>query len=364
MELNTYRLPISWTSKGQDWENPKADIADYVMAIREAIIERCMAANITPKDATLRITADVCVLEEAGNAMLGDIRKLIPQFINLDYYEYDEDYSDFPHYWTWEEIVNQEGCEIFREFTKGQPIKDSVITLKAMYKVLNLLRYHDVDNPKVVRYTGSGSIHDPPFGTATSEAISEANNLTEKELDFIPDFVQSWSGNTHYHDHELDESGEWVKKDGYCGYAKQQYFKLISFDKRIPDRGCKLVTLVVAKALDEPLNYSNELQSTTFSSNGSAIKEGVNFFYDTIPATPPNDLEIIGGHDKQIPVNKTVPKSDFDADGNPICRRSTILGYEGSIYMFVDYGTYAFRFFEKVNFNEGDSEETSLTTNT
>lgn len=349
MELNTYRLPINWNGKGQDWENPKADIADYIMAIREAIIERCIVANITPKSDTLRITADACILEEAGNAMLADIRSLIPEFINLDYYEYQKDYSDFPHYWTFEEIVNQEGCEIFRQFTKGQPIKDSVITLKAMYKVLNLLRYHDVDNPKVIRYYGSGSIHDPPFNSANTESIKGARELTETKLSTIPDFVQSWSGNTHYHD-RVYEDGKVVKRNGYCGYAKQEYFKLVSFDKRIPDRGCKLVTLLVAKPLDEPLSYSSELQSTTFSSSGSNIKEGVNFFYSTVPASLLNDLEIIGGHNKQIPVNTVVPISDFDEDGRAICRRSTITGYEAYVYMLVDYGTYAFRFSEEVDF--------------
>ena len=346
MELSKYRIPFNWFGKGQTWDNPKPDLADYVMAIRDAIIERCIVANGSPSDAVLSISPDVIVTAEQGNALLNEIRYLIPYFINFDY-PYAEDYSDFPHYWTWDEMVNQPGHEIFRRFTVGELFEDSITTFKAMFKVLNLLRYRPVEYPEVKLYEGSGSRHDPPFNTSVNDALNEAAEIDEDDENEIPNYICSWSGNTHYHD-QVNKDGEIVKEDGYCGYANQRYFKLVRFRKRIPNRGCRLVTIIIANKLNEPLSYSSELEKSTFDSGNSGIKEGVNILQKTVVANDSEDVEYLVGLENNIPLNRDVPKSHFDHDdSSKTIRRSTIRGFEATVYMCIDYGVYSFSFFDE-----------------
>ncbi len=40
MEIRDYEIPTSWNDKGMDWDNPDLTSVDYIMALKEAIIER------------------------------------------------------------------------------------------------------------------------------------------------------------------------------------------------------------------------------------------------------------------------------------------------------------------------------------
>ena len=47
MEVIEYEVPTSWNSNGMDWNAPDPRRADYVMAIREALMERAAAAHLS-----------------------------------------------------------------------------------------------------------------------------------------------------------------------------------------------------------------------------------------------------------------------------------------------------------------------------
>ena len=46
MEVIEYETPESWEDKGMNWNTPDPCNADYVMAIRQALMERCAAALV------------------------------------------------------------------------------------------------------------------------------------------------------------------------------------------------------------------------------------------------------------------------------------------------------------------------------
>ena len=45
MEVIEYETPESWEDKGMNWNTPDPANVDYVMAIRQAIMERCAALH-------------------------------------------------------------------------------------------------------------------------------------------------------------------------------------------------------------------------------------------------------------------------------------------------------------------------------
>lgn len=47
MEVIEYEFPESWDDRGMDWNAPDPRRADYVMAIRQALMERAAAAHVT-----------------------------------------------------------------------------------------------------------------------------------------------------------------------------------------------------------------------------------------------------------------------------------------------------------------------------
>ena len=45
MEVIEYEIPTHWEDKGMNWNTPDPTNADYVVAIREALLERCAALH-------------------------------------------------------------------------------------------------------------------------------------------------------------------------------------------------------------------------------------------------------------------------------------------------------------------------------
>ena len=113
MAVIEYEMPDSWNAKGMDWNSPDPRKADYVMAIRQALMERCAALHTSVDSRVLKISPYKTVSRTAVAGILDTISRLARNFVNLDWEEFEEDYSDFPKMWTYGDLVQERNCRLY-----------------------------------------------------------------------------------------------------------------------------------------------------------------------------------------------------------------------------------------------------------
>lgn len=345
MEVIDYEMPGSWDAKGMNWKNPDPGKADYVMAIRQALLERAAVLGHPVSFDVFKISPYRPVSRAALGACVREIRAMAPSFVNREWDDYEDDLSDYPKMWTYRELVQSDGCGVY-EFAKPCDfVRNGAEWLKSIRRALDKLT--------AIRCTGaSGSViarggakHDPPFGEAIGTALEIAMKATPQEYRGSLDVnVYGWSGNTHWQwpmpkkDEEEDggDDEEEESKNGYCGFAESRAYTITSVANRLVGRDCEVLLATYARRSYEPVPFSSVLDTTIYDSGRSGIKEGTSF-RAPIHVTYGKKLEIKIGDPDAIPRNSTVPKSEWDEDGNMIARHSARTGYEATVKGVLDY---------------------------
>lgn len=347
MEVIEYEEPESWDDKGMNWNDPDPRNADYVMAIRRALMERYAVIHSSMPSGVLRISPWKTVSISQIGDIVSAIRWLCSSFVNEGYSEYKEDYSDFPKMWTYRDLIQEEGCGLY-EFPKtGDFCEHGGEILKRIKNALDKLTVIRCPGGSGVQHSRSGSRHDPPFGESIGDAMDMAmdpeRGYQKNTFTRLPATIYAWSGNTHWKcprpkeegDSGGDEDDE-NNKDGYCGYAEAVGYNFKRITNWLLGASLDLVVYVNITAPQGPVPYSQELTTSTFDAGESNFKRG--FSKSTFSVKDAMDVDINVGNIDSIPKNSTVPSSDFDDEGNATHRRSAKRGYEGKLWFLSDYG--------------------------
>ena len=337
-----YVEPKSWDDKGMDWNNPDPRRADYVMAIRGALMERAAAAHCSLDRAIKDVRPYAPVSIEALIGLLGDIRDLAPYYVNVEWTDYKEDMSDFPRMWTYRDLVNTVGCELYLTPCGGDILENGGAWLRRFRAAIDRLTTIRCTTAWGATRSRSGSIHDPPFnesiGGAMEKAFGERQPSTGT-FSKMPSSYSAWSGNTHWKCPQPLDEGEqdWEGNvDGYCGYAESSEFTVTRVRNWLVGRTPDFVGYSLVGAPTEPVPYSQELATSIFDPGESGSREGLTIRREQIES--PSSMSLTFGYADSIPQNGTVPQSDFDEEGYAIHRRSAKRGYEAKFWAFLDYG--------------------------
>ena len=344
MEVIEYEEPRSWDDLGMDWNDPDPRRACYILALRNAFLER-MAA---PQDGYLtyennivrKISPWKAVNTDALRAIVSELEYLCRFYYNLDPEAYKDDFSDFPKVMRLGDIVSAEDCEAFMNASRGAILDHGGEWLR---KIKNAIcRLHVVQCYEAWRktFTRSGSEHDPPFdesiGKAMERAFAEGQPSEGEFKRSIPKTIYAWSGNNHWKCPRPDYEGDPEdNKDGYCGYAYSVAYRFRRIRRWLAGSEVDLVVAAVVGKPTNPTGYSNELATSVFDAGESGFDEGLNIVRTHVD--DPLDFEFDFGNVDSIPRNEVVPQSDFDSEGNATWRRSAKRGYEGKMYTFLDY---------------------------
>ncbi len=329
MEIIEYTPPTTWNDKEMNWELPNLACIDYIMALKEAIIERAILVNYRPDSALFSIMPYRPMTVKTLNVIREAIYRLAPYFVNLEFDDYEDDLSDFPKMWSYADLIEDESCRICEYPGHGALLQDFVAWFQAARNAINKLTAIEFHNIEGKILTRSGSEHDPPFQESINTAISEAMDGDPNEGTFssFPQEFYAWSGNTDY---KKDKKG----KHGYCGYAYSKEIIIQKSSKPHPTAECDLIFHYMVAKPQDALSYSEELQYSVLDLGDSGLETGV--FTKVVRWSNDMELDISIGNVNSIPKNSTVPSSDF-SDNNRV-RRSAKTGYEGIVYCILDFG--------------------------
>lgn len=340
MEVIRYEAPESWDDKGMDWNAPDPANADYAMAIRQAVLERCAALRAAPDRRVLAVSPWKAVSRTAVAGLADAVARLAPSFVNLEWEEFADDYSDFPRMWTYGDLIQDPGCRLCEFAPYGSLREGGGEWLRRIRNALDRLTVVRAGTVYGVAYARNGSRHDPPFGEAIGDAMDEAmKRKAESVLNGrFPTSAFAWSGNTHWRcpDPEGDADDE-DNVDGYCGYAQSRAYRITAARSWLLGAKFDVFAAVVATRPTGPAPYSAQLDTSTFDAGESGLKEGLNWT-GRVRADDPYAFVLDIGHADSIPQNGTVPQSEFDGEGNPVRRHSAKRGWEAAVHGFLDYG--------------------------
>ena len=346
MEVIEYETPESWNDKGMDWNTPDPANADYVMAIRQALMERCAALH-TGLDSRVRSISPWKTMSiSAVSGIVSCIQDIAGQFVNIGWDDFKEDWSDFPRMWSYGDLVNERGCRICERAKYGS-LRENGGWLKQIRNAIDRLTVIRAGNVYGKALYRSGSKHDPPFdesiGTAMQLAMGTLNSYTVHGR--FPTSLYAWSGNTHWcwpmpkEEGETGDGGDGQNetKDGYCGYAQSQAYRITGAQSWLLGAQFDIFAAVIAKRPEGPVEYSQQLDTSIFDSGGVGFKMGLNWT-GKVHVRDPYDFVFALGDADEIPKNAAVPVSEYDDKGIAIRRHSTKRGWTGSVHGFLDYG--------------------------
>ena len=335
MEVIEYECPKSWDDKGMDWENPDPERADYVMAVRQALMERAAAAHVALGNYFVDVSPMKAVSREMVGRLLTALKLILPEYVNTGVTDYREDLADFPKMWTYSDLVQEEGCELYEWASVGSMCRGGGKWLAAMRRAINRMTVIKCHGVVATRYARSGDKHDPPFDESISTAIEIAmRERTETKASAFPMNAFAWSGNTHWSVPKKDDE---ESENGYCGYAKSQSYLIRRVGNRLKDAEFDLIVAAHVVKPSGPVPYSQALDRAVFDPGGSGFREGTRFL-DPVRVKDATDVGLALGDADTIPRNSNVPTSEFDEDGYAITRHSTKIGYDANLWCLMDYG--------------------------
>ncbi len=340
MEIIRYEEPTSWESKGMNWNVPDPRNADYIMAIRNAIMERCAAVHASLPSDIATISPWKTVSIKQVKAVVRAISQISRNFFNKDFDDYEEDYSDFPKMWTYRDLIQEEGCRLY-EFAKlGDLCENGGTWLKWIKNAIDKLTVIRCPGAWGLTYTRSGSRHDPPFdesiGDAFEMAFDDERGFNTSKFSSVPSSVYAWSGNTHWKCPQPDQEESEDNCNGYCGYAQSISYTFQKVRSWVAGRELDFLGYALVTEPTTPVPYSVELATTVFDGGESKFKKGMNVKKEHVD--DPTEMEFDFGNVDSIPKNEVVPTSDFDEKGSATHRRSAKRGYVGKCWFFQDYG--------------------------
>ena len=183
MEVIDYETPESWEDKGMNWNTPDPCNADYVMAIRQALMERCAALHTSMDYRLKKISPWKTLSRSSVEGIVRTIASMARMFVNVEWDEFEDDWSDFPKMWTYGDLVQERNCRLYEWAQYGLLRENGGEWLKQIRNAINrltVIRAGDVYGKSLTR---SGSEHDPPFGESIGTAMQRAfDNLNEGTL--------------------------------------------------------------------------------------------------------------------------------------------------------------------------------------
>ena len=343
MEVIEYDEPRSWDDFGMDWNDPDPRSAHYMMALRNAYMERMAAAA---DDAymyswgVLRLAPWKAVNSDRLRDLVAGLDSLCRHYWNLDPTAYKEDFSDFPKKLRLTDVLSAEDCGAFLNASRGQVLEHGGEWLRRMKNAICRLHVVECSQAWGTTLTRYGTEHDPPFDESIGKAFERAfGDGQPAETEFaktVPRSVYAWSGNNHWKcpSPGADEDDE-GNKDGYCGYAQSAAHRFTRVRRWLAGSEVDLVVAAVVGPCTSPTGYSNELATSVFDAGESGFKLGLNIARAHVD--DPLDVDFTFGDVDSIPRNEVVPVSDFDSEGRAVWRRSAKRGYEGRMWTFLDY---------------------------
>ena len=340
MEVIKYETPESWDGKGMDWNAPDPANADYAMAIREAVLERCAALHATVDSRVLSISPWKTLSRTVVAGVVDAISRLAPSFVNLGWEEFEDDFSDFPKMWTYRDLVREPDCRLYEFAPYGSLRENGGEWLKQIKNALDRLTVIKAGTVYGVSLSRYGARHDPPFGEAIGDAMEEAMKRRNESVlnGKFPASACAWSGNTHWKcpDPNGDADDE-NNVDGYCGYAQSQAYRITAARSWLLGAKFDVFAAVLAARPTGPVPYSQQLDTSTFDAGESGLKEGLNWTR-RVRAEDPHRFVLEIGNADSIPQNGTVPTSEFDGEGSAVRRHSAKRGWQATVHGFLDYG--------------------------
>ena len=342
MEVIEYEIPTHWEDKGMNWNTPDPTNADYVVAIREALLERCAALHTSADNRIYKISPWKTVSREVIKGIVRTICSLARNFVNLDWEEFEEDYSDFPKMWTYGDLIQERGCRLYEYAKYGSLVENGGEWLKQIRNAIDRLTVIRAGQMFGRSLSRSGSRHDPPFDESIGDAMKMAFDTMNESVhnSGFPSTIYAWSGNTHWKCPVPLEEGEedWEGNvDGYCGYAMSQAYRITAPQSWLKDAQFDVFAAVLAERPTGPVPYSQQLDTSIFDSGAAGYSEGFNWT-ERVHVKNPHSFELVLGDTDGIPKNGTVPSSEFDEKGNAIKRHSAKIGFTGKVWGFLDYG--------------------------
>lgn len=340
MEVIEYETPTSWDDKGMNWNTPDPTNADYVMAIRQAILEKCAALHWPVGGGVFDISPAKAVSRKMVAALISTIRQLAGRFVNVSWEDYKEDFSDFPRMWTYGDIIQERNCRMYEYAKFGLLTENGGLWLKQIKTALDkltVIKASQVYGKSVMRY---GAEHDPPFSESIGTAMQEAfdGETWSKHNTSFPTQVYGWSGNTHWKCPKPDWEGDPEdNKDGYCGYASSLAYRLKGVRSWLKDAQFDLFAGVIVTAPTGAVDYSQVLDQSILDTGSTGFRKGLNWT-KKVRVKDPCNVDFVLGDADAIPKNEAVPSSEFDKDGNAVTRHSTKKGWVGKTWGFIDYG--------------------------
>ena len=338
--IGDYEIPDSWSAKGMNWNTPDPTNADYVMAIRQALLERCAALHTGADSRIYRISPWKTVSREVLKGVVGTISSLARSFVNVGWEEYEEDFSDFPRMWTYRDLVQERGCRLYEYAKYGSLVENGGEWLKQVRNAIDKLTVIRAGRVAGRSFTRYGSEHDPPFGESIGKAMQQAmDTLTEGRIDgSFPSSVHGWSGNTHWKCPRPDFEGDPKdNQDGYCGYASSLAYEITHAQTWLKDADCDIFAGIVLTPPTGPCGYSQQLDRSVFSVPKAGWRQGLTWT-GRVRVRYRRKFNFTLGDADLIPQNSLVPQSEFDGKGIAIKRHSTKTGWIGSAYGFLDFG--------------------------
>ena len=162
MEVIDYIPPKSWNDKDMNWSNPDPANINYVIALREALVERANTVQVKLDERLWHISPYRPLTVQTMDILRSALNTLIPKFVNRDFDDYKEDLSNFPKMWTLTDLITKE-CNIAEHPGPGSLIASWQTWFKAMRDVINRLTcvpFYSINGISLAR---SGAEHDPPF---------------------------------------------------------------------------------------------------------------------------------------------------------------------------------------------------------
>ena len=343
MEVISYEEPRSWDDFGMDWNDPDPRCAHYVMALRNAFMERMAAPQegyYASHHDILRISPWKAVNSDLLRRIIWELEYLCRFYYNLDPEAYKEDFSDFPRVMRLTDIVTQEDCECFMNASRGAVLEHGGEWLRKIRNAICCLHVVQCYDAWGTTLTRTGSEHDPPFDESIGKAFEQAfgeNQPSESngKIGSRPS-IYAWSGNNHWKCPRPDYEGDPEdNKDGYCGYAYSVAYRFRRIRRWLAGREVDIVAAAVLGPPTGPTGWSNELATSVFDTGESGFTRGLNL--KRAHVEDPLDVDFTFGDIDSIPRNEVVPQSDFDSEGVATWRRSAKRGYEGRMYTFLDY---------------------------
>ena len=139
MEVIEYETPESWEDKGMNWNTPDPCNADYVMAIRQALMERCAALHTSMDYRLKKISPWKTLSRSSVEGIVRTIASMARMFVNVEWEEFEDDYSDFPKMWTYGDLVQERNCRLYEWAQYGLLRENGGEWLKQIRTAINRL---------------------------------------------------------------------------------------------------------------------------------------------------------------------------------------------------------------------------------